>query len=357
MSKPVVLFTRPAYWACLKSDKLELVHAPLSPGERTMLRNKKPCFESVGGVLTNKGADNLLKEFAERKPDVFLFWATYMQDGSKDRLGKLVQVLRECRRVSPKTLFLYGNGNQQGFPDFNVKSFMHFVDGILVNTRDKRERKMYVSHGIKIVETLHTFGFDPAKHGKAAYGDKTPRYDCFFGGSQTADLKSGRPVKFYPQNPMLGGKYANSKSRLDFIRAVDEKFKLLVRGKGKWPVKKLVPYAYGEDYPRAFGDAKIALNMYHWDLQQYYTKRTVYSGASGRLLVCKYIPGMENDFTNGENVVWFMDVGEALERIQYYLDHDKERDRVSQNQREHFVKNHSWEARLREFEGIVEKVL
>jgi len=358
MSKPTVVYTRPMYWQRLDSDKLNLVHASLSPGQETLLRSNEPCYENVGGVMTQAGADNLLRLFRKHKPDVFLFWCTYMDDGSEKRLNRITQTLVECRKASPKTVFLYGNGNQQGFPDHNIKSYMAAgIDGVLSNTRDAREARMYRQHGVKFFDTLHTFGFNPDEHGRDAFPETKAKWDCFFGGSQTANLKTGKAVRFYPRNPMLGGKYANSKARLDFIQEVDRRFKLVVYGKGKWPVKNHRPYAHGRAYPKALRSAKILLNMYHWDLHRYYTKRTVFSGASGRLLICKYIPGMERDFTNGRNIVWFKTPSEGLKKIEYYLKHEWEREWVANMQRSHFVKNHSWEARLREFEKIVERVL
>jgi len=155
---------------------------------------------------------------------------------------------------------------------------------------------------------------------------------------------------------MLSGKYMKSKMRLDFLTEADKRFNLLVRGKGKWPFP-VAPYLHAEDYPLGFGQTKIALGMYHWDLERYYTKRTIYSGASGRLLITHYIPGMEKDFENGKNIVWFRTIEEGLDKIAYYLKHENEREKIAKCQREHFVKFHSWEPRLREFEKIVEKIL
>ena len=357
MRKPNVLFTRPAYWD-QRESKFNLIHCSISPYEDTRLRNGKLCADSVGGVMTDKGADILIKMFEEYKPVAFLWWAHYMNDGSADRLGKLTQVLLKCRQIAPDCKFLYGNGNQQGFPDFNVSRFHEngLVDGILINTRDKREIKMYKSHGIKFVDTLHTFGFDPSEHGQ--FGDVKPEYDCIFGGSQTMDRKTNRPVKFYPKNPMLGGKYLKSKERFDFIAAVAKRFKLMLLGKGKWPKEfNLKPYQYGQDYYKVFGRAKITLGMYHWDLERYYTKRTIYSLASGRMLIAHYIPGMENDFTKGVHCEWFKTVPEALELIAKYLKDDVARMHVGAAGRARAITNHSWDARLKEFEVILGKVL
>jgi len=354
--KAKVVFTRPAYWGKCESEKLDLHYVSLSGIHTTILRNKKVCGDSVGGVLTKNGELNLEAKFEKVKPDVFLWWATYSFDGTELKLGTVLKTLKRLKSIAPKCKFLYGNGNQQGVPDFNMEAFKPLIDGVLINTRDKREVAMYKQWGLKHVHTLHTFGFDPKKHGPAIFGTEVPKYDCFFGGSQTCDIKRGKPVAFYPQSKMLNGKYMKSKMRLDFLSEVNKRFNLLVRGKGKWPFP-VAPYLHGEDYPMGFGQTKIALGMYHWDLERYYTKRTIYSGASGRLLITHYIPGMEKDFTNGKNIVWFRTPEEGIEKIAFYLAHDNERELIAAAQREHFIKNHSWEPRLREFEKVVEKIL
>jgi glycosyltransferase involved in cell wall biosynthesis len=354
--KPLVIVTRPAYWAKCKSDKMNLVYAPISGDEPTLLRNKKLCGDSVGGVVTSKGVDNLIRLFKSGKPQVFLMWCHYMQDGSKNRLIHWSRVLEQLRGISPDTIFLYGNGNQQGVPDFNMEALRESIDGVLVNTRDKREYAMYKHWSLKYVDTLHTFGFDPDHHGPKRFKGQ-PKYDCFFGGSQTMYHKTQAARKFYPKNKMLEGKYPKSKERWDFLNMVNDNFKLIIRGKGKWAPIAVNPYLTGDAYPSAFGEAKIALGYYHWDLVRYYTKRTIYSGASGRLLITHYIPEMEKDFTNHKNIVWFKTHEEGIDLIRHYLKNDKKREEIARAQRQHFIKNHDWNARLREFEKIVEKIL
>lgn len=354
--KPTVVFTRPAYWATCKSDKLNLIHAPIAAGGPVLLRNKKLCGDSVGGVVTKDGADLLVKIFKKTKPQVFLYWCHYMQDGSHNRLERWSKILLKLKSISPKTIFLYGNGNQQGTPDFNMEALRDTIDGILTNTRDKREYMMYRTWGLKIVDTLHTFGFDPTMHGPKRFKGP-PKWDCFFGGSQTMNHKRQQAVRFYPKNKMLKGKYPKSKERWDFLNAVNDNFKLLIRGKGNWSPMVAHPYLTGNAYPRAFGDARIALGYYHWDLERYYTKRTIYSGASGRLLITHYIPGMEKDFTNHKNIVWFRTLPEGIDLINHYLKNGKKREEIAREQRKHFIKRHDWNARLREFEKIIKKVV
>lgn len=338
MTKPTVIFTRPAQWGrgnC-RSAKLKLVHAPVF-GNYPRLRNGEPMGDNVGGVATRDGLDKLVELFHEHNPDVFLYWATYYDDNSINQLSTVVATLKQLREQFPNTLFIYGNGNQQGYPDFNVEAFKFAIDLLLTNTRDAKEYEMYKEYGIPNVGTFYTFGFDPTEHGKF-FGIKES-YDCFFGGSQS--FNPARPVK-YPKSVM----------RLEFLKAVNERFKLLVHGKGFWPFK-VYPYLYARDYYKVFGRAKIALGMYHWNKERYYTKRTIYSLASGKCFITHYIPGMEKDFTNHQHLVWFTTIEEALDVIDFYLKNPERRERVGGWGRELAIQNHSWQARLKEFEKIV----
>lgn len=332
--KPTLLYTRPAAWQKCESKRLNLVYAPIF-GDEPKLRSGGPMGESVGGVMCNDGPEILESLFDKHRPDFFLFAATYFNDGSKNQLATVVNALERVRRKHQHTVFLYWNGNQQGHPDFNVDAFKPFINVILINTHDCHEREMYLEYGIQEVETLHTFGFDPAVHGHHVC---KPDYDCFFGGSQS-----------YSPNKL--SKYPKSKMRHDFFVEVSKRFKLLVHGKGKWPMPH-GPYLDWIDYIRAFGRTKIALGMYHWDLERYYTKRTIYSLASGKLYVVHYIPGMEKDFENGKHLVWFNNVDEGLDSIEYYLEDAEKRSQIGRNGREIATRHHSWQARLMQIESI-----
>lgn len=116
------------------------------------------------------------------------------------------------------------------------------------------------------------------------------------------------------------------------------------------------PGLHALEYFREIQKAKIVLGTYHYDLERYYTKRTVYGGASGRMMMTRYIPGMEKDFENHENIVWFHSIEEGLELIEYYLKNNEEREKIAKQTRDHFVKNHSWKARLRDFEGVMKRL-
>jgi len=296
--------------------------------------------DSVGGAATPEGLKRLVKLFEEHRPAAFLFWAMYGRgDTDKRQLSSVQAALRKCRDLAPGCVFFYGNGNQastivDGEPDFNVLAFESLIDVVLDNTMDSRIKAIYESRGFGF-DTLHTFGFDPVDIPN--FNGTPAEYDVFFGGSYTGQRR-----------------FPNSKFRHDLLTAMHREFVLEVRGRGKWPVPHK-PYVHAMDYPKIIGRAKVALGCYHADLKRYYTKRTIYSLASGRPYVVRYIPGMEMDFKLGKEVVSYTTVPEAVEAVKKLLHNPSRAKAVGAAGRTRAVEDHSWEARLRDMGRILNR--
>ena len=216
-----------------------------------------------------------------------------------------------------------------------------YTDVVLLNSSDMKPREKYVDKGLEYVRIFKLCdGFDPKDHPVVS---KKPAFDCFFAGSNLRG--SG------------GWRFPESKFRYEFIKAVSENFSLdAYSGNGKWPFKTKAALHYPKFY-RAFANSKISLGVNHYKLNRYYTRRLIHGGASPSLFITAYIPGMEKDFRQDVNMVWFHDIEEGIKKIRYYLNNDQLRKQVAMQQREHFLKYHSWEARLREFEKIVMELL
>jgi hypothetical protein len=340
MTKPLVVVTRPYQWNNLESENFRFIHFPIF-GKNPVLVGGFPMADSVGGVISEPELVQMAKFIIKHKPVAFLYWPMFSLEGNENKYGfkRILEMFEYIRKFSPKTKFFYGNGNQQGRIDQNVAAYAKFIDVILTNTADSIERLIFHISGFPFVETFYQFGYDPSDHDMSAM---VPEYDCFFAGSQTVI-------------PGLGPLYPNSRMRLDFLVEVSKKFKLLIHGKKSWPIPANFHVAGKEFYP-LFGKAKIVLGMNHWNLDRYYTRRVVYGGGSGRLLIHYYIPGMEKDgFKNGENIVWFETPKEGLEKIEYYLKHDQEREKIAKQQTLFFAANHGWIPRLLQFDKILIK--
>lgn len=333
-----ILYTRPAAWRKYTSDKVDLVFADVF-GPDPRLRKGFPMGDSVGGKVTKDGLQKLFDLFEEHRPDVFFHWSMYGEWSEK--------AYRRLRQISPKTLFVFGQGNQVLYKkkvDIWLWNYHKHIDVVLTNTTDPVRHKILRKY-VPRTGVFYTFGFDPDVH---TLSNDAPTFDCFFGGGDTVRDKKH------------AGKFPYSRFRHDLIMKIDKHHKLLLRGGGQWkrwglPVKSGL---HALEYFKEMQKAKIVLGTYHLDLERYYTKRTVYALASGRLLVTRYIPGMERDgFLQFENVVWYRNMKQAMVYVKHFLDHDDERESISSAGRELAVGRHSWEKRLREIESIVETLV
>jgi hypothetical protein len=336
-----VLVTRPKQWDGTKIGDVEFIHVPVF-GDSPMLRGGAPMGDSVGGCAMDSGLSKLIQYFEEYKPDAFLFWAMYgWSDMDKHQVASVQAALATCRQIAPKCVFFYGNGNQattisDGQPDFNVKAFETIIDVILDNTRDKMIHSIYTRRGLH-VDVLYTFGFDPGAI--EDYSGKSFEHDAFFGGSYTGQSR-----------------FPNSAFRHRLLTTLASEFDLLVRGRGRWPAPvKHKPYVHAMDYPAEIGRCGVAIGCYHADLERYYTKRTIYSLASGRPYLVRYIPGMQIDFKDGVELVVYKTVEQARSSLRVILSDPVWAKEVGSAGRKVAVARHSWLARANDMYAILRR--
>jgi len=340
--KPVVLYTRPAAWRRFESDKLNLIYVPLA-GSRPVRKSGKPAGDGPLALANKDGIERLVNAMRKHQPQVLLRAVnTGMSRTAHERV----------REASPKTVIMLMDGNEPtGLSKYAERYGIErgLIDMYLLNSRDERVLGKYRDAGLKVA-TLYD-GFDPAEHKP---NPKQPRADCFFGGSNRR-----RKV---PRNDPLTGftrevwewDFPNGQFRFDFISHARMRYRLNLHGASKeWPYQ-VKPILHYPAYFKAFQRAKIALGCNHYDLERYYTRRVMHAGASGRAFVTRYIPGMEKDFgENGKHVAWFKTVDGGLATIERLLKDEKGRVAMGRRCRRLFIRDHSWEARLREFEKIV----
>ena len=68
--------------------------------------------------------------------------------------------------------------------------------------------------------------------------------------------------------------------------------------------------------------------------------------ASGAFHLTRYFPGLEDVFENGEHLVWFHSIPEAIDQIEYYLAHDREREKIASAGRQEVLMHHTWDDRI-----------
>ena len=113
------------------------------------------------------------------------------------------------------------------------------------------------------------------------------------------------------------------------------------------------------DMLEAISQSKINLNFLwtSWD-----PGRTTIKGRTLELAACRAFQ-LSNDteafancsFVDGVNIAVFQNKGEMLEKIEYYLAHEDEREAIAARSYEHALKHHTWKQRFRELFGRLEQ--
>jgi Glycosyl transferases group 1 len=103
--------------------------------------------------------------------------------------------------------------------------------------------------------------------------------------------------------------------------------------------------------------AKVAVNINHFnDIQNYYSDRQIIAMASGTPLVCRYVPGLESEFTHGTHCLWYNDDAELVAHVRTLLGNPALAQKIGQAGREEVLRNHTWESRIRDLMPDVERL-
>lgn len=103
--------------------------------------------------------------------------------------------------------------------------------------------------------------------------------------------------------------------------------------------------------------AKVGLNINNFnDIERYYSDRQIISMASGTPVVCKYVPGLEKEFRNGEHCFWYRNLAELVDKVGQLLDLPDLAKAVGSGGKAEVMRNHTWEHRIVEVLPHVERV-
>lgn len=129
------------------------------------------------------------------------------------------------------------------------------------------------------------------------------------------------PEEFYQSEVAFIGR-PNTPERVEFIRAIGERFQLKVYGSGweKYGIQPTLRDVYAPEYQQICGGAKVVLG---WNIDNtvelYFSNRTWYTLGCGGVLLTQYSPGLERIFQRGLHLDWFTTLEECIDRIEYYL--------------------------------------
>ena len=153
-----------------------------------------------------------------------------------------------------------------------------------------------------------TGGCDPAAHRMVDSNDPFYRSDVAF---------IGRP---------------NTPERADCMQQLSKKFDLKLWGSGwdKVGLSAAAADVYASEYRKICAGAKIILG---WNIDPtvdlYFSNRTWYTLGCGGFLLTAYTPNLEELFERGKHLDWFETMEECCGKIEYYLQHDEERQLIA----------------------------
>src|SRR3989344_3058056 len=260
----------------------------------------------------------LLKLIAKEKPDYVFTWLTWDEF--------YIDTLLKINEISPKTktVVILGDDTIQ-FEDFSRYYALLFN---CVFTTLKSYQKRYKEEGIKDVyftSLTDATNFHPIKTEK--------KYDVTFIGSQKLD-KAGR---------------------YEMIKNLkDNGISVKVFGFG-WENYPEIKDVYGgplesDQVVKVTNESKINLCFSKDNIGRPQMKAKIFEvGACNSFTLCEYAPDYDNYFDEGKDIVFFKNQEELLNKVKYYLAHDKEREKIAKAAYSRVVREYALQTELKNF--------
>lgn len=119
-----------------------------------------------------------------------------------------------------------------------------------------------------------------------------------------------------------------------------------------------IPTTRGQELNTLYADSKIAIGdslCLNFDYPYYWSDRVYETLGRGGFMIHPYIKGMDEHFQDGEHLVFYQfgDFDDLKAKIDYYLTHDEEREKIRLAGHEHVKQNHTYKQR---WEAIIKEV-
>ena len=257
------------------------------------------------------------------EPDMAFF---QLQDTSVIR----VETIRKAKRSLPSCIFVKWQGDVRAEPSEYVVAMAKEMHMTCIASKGQIE--LYRSLGAKDVRYLQ-IGLDWDEDVLAASNWNPPFHvpSVLFIGNNYKDSFPGTPER-------EGAIRALHSAGVDIgiVGNGWEETGLPIAGQCK--VK---------DQVRVWRKAKVALSVNHFpDLRNYWSDRHLCAMSAGVPLICRYVPGLEEEFKDGEHLFWYRDEDELMRKVRTLLADPVLALRVGSAGREEVLKNHTWFSRI-----------
>jgi spore maturation protein CgeB len=157
------------------------------------------------------------------------------------------------------------------------------------------------------------------------------------------------PVVFLANH--YGKVFPMSEARLEMAQYLRQKYDFGVYGAG-WPISAHAQLDWRQE-ARCYRGCKIAIGMNQLELERYTSDRLFRAMGSGAFYLAHHYPGIEKDFGQLVHLDWWHDLDELAVKIDYYLEHDEERQRIARAGSELVHTRHTWLDRMLELRKIL----
>jgi spore maturation protein CgeB len=115
--------------------------------------------------------------------------------------------------------------------------------------------------------------------------------------------------------------------------------------------------AWGRQMYQIFRSARMTLN-HHGDVAPYANNYRLYEATGvGSLLLTDWKLNLHEIFEPGKEVIAYHDVNECVELIQFYLEHEPERQAIAHAGQQRTLRDHNYSRRMQELDCIISKYL
>lgn len=242
--------------------------------------------------------------------------------------------LQQIKKEFPHTVITNWSGDVRDFANMYFVQCGEAIDLSLMCNQG--QLKMFKDKGLKRIQYWQ-IGIDPKQTFRMEDNSrealrKVYNHDIVFCASYTS-------------------KFPDSDLRAKCVNAFTKKFgnKFAVYGTNWDRTPSFRGYLPYYDQNKIYNGSRIALSVNHFNnIRKYFSDRQLLTTGSGTMSLCHYIPGLEDYFENGKEVVWFKTIPEALNKAAYYLKHPKEADEIGRRGAEKVLKEHSYLVRVME---------
>ncbi len=263
-----------------------------------------------------------LAQIKDAKPDV-----VYLQDLSVLNPSTLIEIKKYCKLLVGQIASPLPPFHQLTPFDLIISSFPHFVSKF---------------QKVGINSAYLPLAFDPRILKEIDTKNKLRKYDISFVGSFTYYHRSGTKTletiaKHFPIHIWGQGLNIFSKESL---------------------TKNYHGQAWGVDMYSIFAQTKIVINR-HIDVAKNYANnmRMYEATGMGALLVTDEKKNLHSLFRPGKEVITYKGTADLIDKLKYYLYHEKERIKIAEAGHKHTLLKHNYLNRMKELVGILNQYL